>query len=593
MTEELQVLLLLDLATANPLSENEVLAHLPDRRLDRRVLRLSSFGVRGDERGAPLDDAAAGLGLRRMISAARKEAPAGAPVHYYVAGRAALSQFVHLGTLLQRHARVTLIAQRPDKTWDVFSPSQQSGSFEPFFPCCKGLDAQLDSPADGYVALHLGTMAGADRDGIKGAMREVGLPLAGIAELSWAGGPPLVLDEKSAPRAQAQIMDALNVLHAAYPRKSGLALFIAGPTGLALQAGLAINFTYFGQVAVFDRRPQAPPAPPAYVRALLLPDHSAPRYVPRDEDQPARLLLLREAQEALQLLKERLSIAVLPPFLPWLDQQQGQRLLDTLGKLSVAKEPRGEGFDLRPDHGALTFGASLLDGVGRLAAREQASFVQMFILHELVHDFAQGLLSANSYGIGRAGVALEDVDFWADAFAFYTMLAMDLAEGGKQAARALPERAVALLDTALRGMQVFDRMSQPERMERLSERRLRRYLTWHLMRARAKTLPKGDDAAPGEKALQRLFGERLIVELAPFRGVLDEETQQRLVVEANQDTNLFIVLAGRLHRLVGLPGLRMGDLVERVRDYDPAGALDLIMTNVRDSARELLTPWAR
>lgn len=71
------------------------------------------------------------------------------------------------------------------------------------------------------------------------------------------------------------------------------------------------------------------------------------------------------------------------------------------------------------------------------------------------------------------------------------------------------------IDAALSGIEAFDRAEQGDHLGRLYERRLRRYLIWHLQRARALSLQNVEQA-------WQMLEKRLIVELAPLDGYLDE-----------------------------------------------------------------------
>jgi len=55
MTDDIQILLLLDLASDNPLVEADVIGLLLADRRERRTLRLSAFGARPAPRGTPED----------------------------------------------------------------------------------------------------------------------------------------------------------------------------------------------------------------------------------------------------------------------------------------------------------------------------------------------------------------------------------------------------------------------------------------------------------------------------------------------------------------------------------------------------------
>lgn len=71
---------------------------------------------------------------------------------------------------------------------------------------------------------------------------------------------------------------------------------------------------------------------------------------------------------------------------------------------------------LRRSRGELRLGQGLLEAIAKLDDPKIADLTKLFVLHELVHD-AQGLRSSNFAGVGRAAVALEQIDYLADAFA--------------------------------------------------------------------------------------------------------------------------------------------------------------------------------
>jgi hypothetical protein len=205
------------------------------------------------------------------------------------------------------------------------------------------------------------------------------------------------------------------------------------------------------------------------------------------------------------------------------------------------------------------------------------------LLHELYHD-DQDLRSSNYEEVGRAGVVLEEVDFWADAFALETLIAWDLRQGGPRARQDAAKIAAGWIDTALFGIQGFDRFAHGDRIERLYERRLRRYLIWLLQHQRAATVRGRDD-------VHQLFEDRLFVELAPLDGTLDARGD-KLVKQGHADrTEIFAVVRGRLVRQGPRPGLKPADLVEHIRefDWDP---IRKIMRDLVDDHRSVLAVWA-
>ena len=81
---------------------------------------------------------------------------------------------------------------------------------------------------------------------------------------------------------------------------------------------------------------------------------------------------------------------------------------------------------------------------------------------------------------------LEAVDFAADVFALRVATSIALRRlRPSSSPAALRDEAVAWFDAVLYGIQAFDRWQHGTPITDLADRRLRRYLTWHLQRVRA------------------------------------------------------------------------------------------------------------
>ncbi len=120
----------------------------------------------------------------------------------------------------------------------------------------------------------------------------------------------------------------------------------------------------------------------------------------------------------------------------------------------------------------------------------QSGIGQLLFLHEIYHDEDQDLRSSNYYEVGRAGMVLEALDYQADAFSLETLIRWEVRQGGERAQREVGAHAARWVQWALRGMAAFDRLVFGERIDRLAERRLRRYLLWALQRERAAVIGK-------------------------------------------------------------------------------------------------------
>jgi len=141
---------------------------------------------------------------------------------------------------------------------------------------------------------------------------------------------------------------------------------------------------------------------------------------------------------------------------------------------------------------------------------------------------------------------------------------------------------VPLVDAVLRGIEAFDRATNGNRLEVLPERRLRRYLIWALQRERAMTIKEWNQSWD-------LFKERLVVELAPLRGHLDER-HDKIVRGTTPDTELFVVLGHQLMRFAKRPSFDPGGFIEAVEAFNRSEMQRLMAYIIHEKRREL-TPW--
>lgn len=132
---------------------------------------------------------------------------------------------------------------------------------------------------------------------------------------------------------------------------------------------------------------------------------------------------------------------------PLLDSQSAASLRSQLTTLVVAAADTDE-FKLSIAQGELHLALGLLEAISKLDDAKISDLTRLFVLHELVHD-AQGLLTTNFAGVGRASVALEQVDYLADAFALRTLIRLEVRQGGARANEPAAIRAVGvrLVDT--------------------------------------------------------------------------------------------------------------------------------------------------
>jgi hypothetical protein len=572
MRDPVQILLVLDLASDNPIPLDQVTGLLPDKRKQRVTLKLSDFGAVPGPRGSVVDWEACADAVVRMIDQALTIHPEdGQPVDFYVVGRAALPIFAHLGALLSKWSTVTILNQRQDGTWDnlPLKVAAATGGDKVF--TLHGLGDPTD--ATGRVAVFVSTAYAAPRDAIKAFLSSRGEPLAGIVEIVTASKGVTLLDAANAASVLHELTDAFAEIRRVYPSTTSIALFIGGPASLAFIAGRAVNPNVFSDIWVPNY------VAPSYHFALALPwKGRAPAEVNRDaEHELARLKALGPMLAEIELLRKTLTIKHLPPFL---SQAVKTQFLEWLKKIQIAPQPEGDAFSLSVGERTMAFGRGLLDALLRVSAEHRNRIAQSIFLHEVFH-FHQNIQSSTYAGIGRAGFALEEVDYWADVVALGTLVTWEISRNGARGKEEARSILVAHLGAALAGIEAFDRAEQGDRLERLAERRLRRYLIWHLQYARAKTLKSADQ-------IWDMFGERLIVELAPLDSFLDARGD-KVVRSANQATELFVVLRSRLIRMQRGASLDPGKLIDAVRAFDSA-SLEQVMVVVRDQNHEVLAP---
>jgi hypothetical protein len=562
-------LVLLNLDDA--LDPDALAAFLPAGRPQMPALLATAFDaprvVRQGGAKSPVNWDGVASAIAKLVVEARQSA-VGRDVEYFIAGRAPLPAFVHLGFELSAFSMPpTLLNRRKDGTWDAISLASSPGaSHATFFTTPGGLPAGT-SEATGRIAVFVSTIGDpAPRAEIRRFVQEHGEELAAVVELITAG--PALLTRDNAGTAAVELASCLSRIPGCFPYASGVALFVAGPAPLAFMAGRAVNPHMVRDLWVpnFDAG--------SYVPAITLPWRSrAPVLDRSDEAVAARRSVLDELRTGIQELKHSFAADML---LPLVSAQQAQQMVVRLQSLKFVDVPEGDEFDLRVLEDRLSFGHALLEALRGESPDVLRRAAGLFVLHELYHD-GQGLRSTNFAGIGRAGVALEEVDYWADAVAI-SALAKNAAGTGAAAADAL----VSHVEAAIRCMEAFDRAEQGKRIERLAERRLRRYLIWHLQLARARTIRTTDD-------IDRVFADRVIAELAPLKGSLDAR-EDKFVLSAPVDCGLAIVVERKVIRHYASPSFSPALLVEAVRSFDwktPEAAFDYV---INEHVRQLV-PW--
>jgi hypothetical protein len=490
-----------------------------------------------------------------------------------------LPVFAHLGMELSAWADVTLLNQRRGGLWDVLSLADTgTKGVERFFEPSPELQSPRPSISNGRVAVFLSTNHPPNMDAINKLFDERGETPAGIIEVRTKPGSETFLDATNAARAMEELIQVFNRIRDVYPRTSKLALFVAGPATLAFMAARAVNRNIFDDVWVPNYEGGV------YHRAAELPwkERRRPDVSTTPEAERDRARILGKLGSCVRELQDKLRRDDLPPA-PLMTDEEAKRVLTRIKETAVADEPQGEVFDLRVSEMKMSFGTGLLDAFRSMPEKDWKRAGQLLVLHEVLH-VDQNLQSPLHAGTGRAGVALDEVDYWADALAVGTLASFQINRGGRTAEEQIREIVVDHVDAVLSGIEVFDRFEHGKRIDELGERRLRRYLVWHLQRARAATLRSVDDP-------WQLFGRRLLVEMAPLKGHLDERSD-KLVDAALPETEIFAVLQGRMMRIPAQPqnGIAPAAIVDAVRTYHRS-VLETAMGFVRESHRQILTPW--
>jgi len=585
MTTSDQIILLLDVDA--PADEEGVLSHVPHERRHRHVLRLTDLGWHRQP-GVSRDQlhwAALALAVARMSDRVRGLLPPdGGRVEVWVGGHAPLSVFAAVGASLDSRTMHVWSVQRRKYTgeWDVLNLVSSAAGDPILVP--GGCRPQEPSDSTGRVAVFLSTQVPQPpREAIRSAIVAKGDDLAGIASLATS---PATVQADNIGVIVRQVHELLVDLSATWPHRTGLSLFLAGPASLALATGLALNPNIFyadGRTVELTEYVAG-----AYTSALSLP-LAGPRLidVPTDADAQLRRrgafdALVRgiiDLQRHLQRNDVFVPKGLTPAGIP--EGELAERLLQRLRRLAIPTNPANDAFEVDTLGDELRISHGLLQALVDLPPEIQVRLGQLFTLHELLH-VDQGLGSHNYQGIGRSGVVLEEVDFWADAAAIGAATLHHIARNGPAA---LPARVlIDFIDAHIAAMRAFDRMEQgSETLRVMPERRLRRYLIWFVQRARAAAVRATDD-------VRQLLNGRLLVELAPLRGHLDDR-YDKIVDSPTQDTSLTVALDGGVRRFPALPGAFVpAGLVAAVREFR-SHELERAASYVVREGSSVLTAW--
>ena len=572
--ETTQVIAILDVDDV--VQDGELLPNVPAATYLREVVRLSEFGpppvIREGALKGPIDWIGLAHSVSRMAGALRRSKELRShPTEFVIAGRAPLPLFLQLGLSLSAWAGPsTLVNRRKDGQWDVLAlePFPIADS-KAFFDAVTFPSAVSD--ATGIVAVYVSCAFGADREVLHDFIRNRGNHAAGIVEIATSEAQ--YLDAPVASKASNELVEHLAKVAEMFPRRTGMAVFVAGPATLAYLVGRAINPKVHTnvQVSCFD--------PPRYGYCFTLPlGERSSRVLPGDEDAvEGRKRCLSSVTNAIGALQRDLREVDLPHALP---SDIGSAFIETLRALKVESEPTTE-FRLSVLRGRLLIGESILEAMRGESEESIRRVASLLVLHELYH-VTQGIESTNFHEIGRTGIALEEIDFFADAVAVETLLRFWARGQNSPSPTELGGEAEALVRSVITGIRAFDRIENVKAIEQLSERRLRRYLIWALEQARSSLIGSLDDAAV-------LFGSRLIAELGPVDGALDARFE-KVVTEVSAETQFAVALDRRIRRMARRPNFEPAEILRAVREFDEKPLSDA-MEVVVNEWRDLLVSW--
>lgn len=493
----------------------------------------------------------------------------------YVAGQGPLAAFVHLGYAISKFTgEQSFIARRPGGAWEIYPLKGDAARVGggPFFGQRVGW-RDTPSVASGRVALVVDSGGRAPlTEAVRDLTAFMGDSLAELVQLGTTA--PAIVTPADAPRVADELAGELARLPSLFPHAHGQVLCVAGPTLVAYAIGRALNPSISSDVWLTELAGEN-----RYEFAYALPFRARERRAPpaTDEDKLARGVLQEALKKCIDELKDDLVAEDLGPPLT---SEQHAVFIQRLKELEL-HDAEGDEFTLSVAQRKLSLGVGLLEALRNGTPERQRDFIRLFVLHESLHDL-QGVRTTNYLEIGRAGVVLEDVDFVADLFALRALVRVEYRRGGETAAANARAILLRLLDAALYGVEAFDLMAHGERIAALPERRLRRYLIWHLERARANAV---DTPAHAETLLAGL----LTAELAPLAGYLDDR-YDRIVRHSLRETEFFASLDGHLVRHGPRPGFEPGRLVEAIRGYNRT-AIENAMHFVVNENRAILVPW--
>lgn len=573
MTKRRQLLVLVDVDA--DVVADELTALMPDRREQRDVIRFTEIGAPRLERRTgtqqPVDWPRIAAAVEAAAAKVRQLSDGDLSLDVYVGGFAPLAVFAHLGYALSKFGGNQTVLHRDfgGGEWKAY----------PLADAAQPSPAQIfDAPSSMPVSPSIITANVAVYVDLNGRATPVGaiqqlheahaMSLGAIVDLRTTA--PTTLNPQNAAVIARELVQELGRLPSFFPHGAGITLCLAVPSPVAFMAGRALNPTIATNVRLTNFFAGT------YELTTMLPFEEAavPNVGFAAEDVEARSKVRDLMSDALQDLKNGVHLEDMPAEMEASLQTQ---ILDRLAKLAISEATNDE-FGLSIAHASLSFGTPLLEALRGADEERVRRFGQLLVLHELLHT-DQGLRTTNFRDVGRAGVVLEQVDFAADVFALRVTTARAFRENPGARVR---DVAVAWFEVAVQGIGVFDRLLEPSRIRELPERRLRRYLIWHLQLQRARTVDVAAD-------VESLLKASLTVELAPLPGKLSPR-YDKVVLEPTSETVLFCAVDGHLIRRAAQGTFDPRLLVEAVRSYNHE-LLQTAMHAIVEENAPVLAPW--
>ncbi|WP_437690294.1 hypothetical protein [Sorangium sp. So ce176] len=294
-----------------------------------------------------------------------------------------------------------------------------------------------------------------------------------------------------------------------------------------------------------------------------------------DEHRAVRAQVLEGIRHAL----EEIQSTIAPEDVPSDGTSDKKQFVRHFRRIKLRPEASAGFYDLNLLDGYIEFGEGMIETMRQLDAATLERFVQIMVLHETLH-LDQGLYTSNHSGVSHASVVLEEIDYIADAVSLATAIAWRARV--KPENQSLEQIARDYIDTAVRGMEIFDRVEQGDSIKTLAESRLRRYLIWNLQHVRAAEVETVDD-------MFAMLLPRLAIEIEPLSGTLDDKFE-KIVGTGSERTQLFLSLGGSLVRQSSdLPSFDVAGILDSVRAYD-WHKVRRTMRYVVDVHRDLLAP---